>query len=322
MDTKLRPKKLNQFIGKPNLIKSIKVAIEACKKLNKSLDHCLFYGPAGVGKTTLALVIANELKTKIKIIQSINLKNVSDLVSILSGIKEKEILFIDEIHSLNRNIAEILYTVLEDNVLDIVIGKTYNTKVIRMKLPKITIIGATTHLGELTKALEDRFNYTFFIDTYNYDELKLIVKQSVKEYNFKLEESDIDIIIQNSRGIPRIANKIINQINNHIVTTDNIDIVRIVRESGYLINGLTVVDLKYLKYLYDAPARTAGLKSISQAINLDEKTILEKIESYLIKAQYLFKSSKGRTLSTKGINLVSRNKNLFENDLGFNFSKF
>ncbi|MDQ0514162.1 Holliday junction DNA helicase RuvB [Mycoplasmoides fastidiosum] len=311
MNAKLRPKSLDQFIGKPKIIQSIKIAIQACHKLQKPLNHCLFYGPAGVGKTTLALIIANELKTKIKIIQSVNLQNVADLISILSGIKDGEILFIDEIHSLNKNICEILYPVLEDGVLDIVIGKSFNSKVIRMKLAKFTLIGATTNLGLLTKALEDRFTYNFFIDSYNKEELGKIINQSLKHYQLKLNSTDIDMIINNSRGIPRIANKIINHIYNYSVVDKKINVSQIIEDSGYFIDGLTEIDLKYLKYLYEIPTRTAGLKSISQAINLDEKTILEKIESHLIKSKYLFKSSKGRTLSYKAISLIVNNQNLF-----------
>lgn len=302
----IRPQTLQQFVGKPKIIKAIKTGLEAAKKLNKNFDHCLFYGPPGVGKTTLAHIIANEMQSRIKVIQATSIKGTSDLVSILNGIKDHDVLFIDEIHSMNRTVVEMLYSVIEDNVIDVVLGKIYNSKVIRLNLPKFTLIGATTYLGMVPKPLEDRFNYLFFIDSYTDQELKQILSQNLKIYNFQLKEKELNLIVKNSRGIPRNANRILRQIYNHQVLGQITSIEEIIQEAGFIYNGLTEIDLKYLVYLYECPGRAASLKSVTQAINLDERTIIDKIEPFLIKSKMIVKNSQGRRLTGHACEMIEQ----------------
>lgn len=299
-----RPKKLNQFIGQENLIKTIKIGLAAAKKMNKSFDHCLLYGPAGVGKTTLAHIIANEMHAKIKIIQGANINTTTELIGILNCLNDKEVIFIDEIHSMNRTIAELLYSVIEDNVLDIVIGKGYNSKVVRLNLPKFTLIAATNQLGLIAKPLEDRFNYLLFIDYYSNDDIKTIIQNNLKYLSVELQEHEIELIAQNSRGIPRNVNRILRQIYNYKITNQKTSIKQIIKESGFIINGLREIDINLLKTLFHAPQKTLSLKTLSQLINLDEKTVIEKIEPYLIQSQYIIKSHRGRKLTINGIRIL------------------
>lgn len=304
----IRPQSLKQFVGKTQVINAIKIALQAAKKLKKNFDHCLFYGPPGVGKTTLAHIIANEMGSKIKIIQGSTIKATNDLVSVLNGIKDCDVLFIDEIHNMNRNIVEMLYSVIEDNVIDILLGKIYNSKVIRLHLPQFTLIASTTYLGMIPKPLEDRFNYLFFIDSYSEQELKSILMRSLKIYDFTLNDQEINLIIQNARGIPRNVNRILRQIYNHHVLSKNTPVQAIIQQAGFIFQGLTEIDLKYLIYLNETPGQTASLKSITQGIGIDQQTVIEKIEPFLVSSQWINKSSRGRKLTPQGKLLIITNQ--------------
>lgn len=305
---KARPSFLSEFIGKAEIVKSLKIGISVSKKLNKPLEHILFYGPPGVGKTSLAQIIANELKVNIKIIPAINIQTLPDLIGVLNNLRDFDVLFIDEIHSLKQEYAEMLYSALEDNVLDLLVGKNYNSKAIRMQLPRFTLIAATTNLGALPKALEERFGYVFFIDCYEDWEIVALIKSLLKQWELTLSEEEINIIANNSRGIPRNVKRILRRVVDYKTINNSCEIQEIIKECGFIFQGLTEVDLKYLMFLSKAEKETAGIKTIIQGTNIDEQTIIKKIEPYLVFKGYINKGSKGRVLTLKGQKLIKEFK--------------
>ncbi|AHC39819.1 ATP-dependent DNA helicase RuvB [Mycoplasma ovis str. Michigan] len=312
---KARPSRLSEFIGKTEIVKSLQVGIEVSKKLNKPMEHTLFYGPPGVGKTSLAQIIANELKVNIKIIPATNIQTLPDLIGVLNTLRDFDVLFIDEIHSLKLEYAEMLYSALEDNVLDLLVGKNYNSKAIRISLPKFTLIAATTNLGALPKALEERFGYVFFIDCYEDREIVDLIKSLLNQWELTLTEKEIITISNNSRGIPRNVKRILRRVMDYKTINSKCEIQEIIKECGFLFQGLTEVDIKYLIFLSEANRQTAGIKTIVQGTNIDELTIIKKIEPYLVFKGYINKGLKGRVLTLEGQKII-RNFNDFNRKRG------
>lgn len=297
----IRPANFNEFQGKETLKNNLKIYIENAKNNKVQLDHCLFYGPPGVGKTSIAKIIANELKTNIKIIQGPEIKEKTNLINILHSIKENDVLFIDEIHSIDSSCYELLYSVMEDFVFNINVGKEFNTKIISLPIPKFTLIGATTKLGNLPDPFEERFGIVERIEQYKEDEIFLVLKYTVKKCGIKINDNILKIISQHSKGIPRNSKRILSRFYDHY-NLENDQPLEILKKIGIYTLGLNDMDLNYLKVLLKN--KKIGLKTISQILNVDEKTIQNKIEPFLIKMNLISKSTNGRSITNKGINYL------------------
>ena len=215
LENSLRPQTLEEYIGQTKVKENMKIYIEAAKKRKEPLDHCLFYGPPGLGKTTIANIIANEMKSNIKITSGPAIEKPGDLAAILTNLQEFDVLFIDEIHRLSKNVEEILYPALEDYTLDIVIGKGPSAKSIRIDLPKFTLIGATTKAGSLTTPLRDRFGIVQKLELYKPEDLQTIVERSARILDVKLDKDAALEIARRSRGTPRIANRLLKRVRDY-----------------------------------------------------------------------------------------------------------
>lgn len=300
-----RPQNFNDFVGKTKLKNNLQTYIKSSKIRNQPLSHILFYGVPGTGKTSLANIIANELETNIHIIQGQMLTKTIDVINLLSLIKENDVIFIDEIHACHPSVFETLYSIMEDFAIDVAIGKDFNSKMTRLKVPKFTLIAATTLLGKIPKPLEDRFGFLFFIGEYNLDEIKNIVVRNIKKQNFVLDENEIDLISSVSKGIPRIANRVLKAVIDFKTINENQKIETILNNLSIYDDGLEECDINYLKALFNQE-NEVGLKSISQILNIDQLTIETKIEPFLIKNNYILKTLKGRKLSAKGIEYIKK----------------
>ena len=215
LENSLRPKTLDEYIGQDKIKENMKVYIEAAKKRGEPLDHCLFYGPPGLGKTTLSNIISNEMNSNIKITSGPAIEKPGDLAALLTNLSEFDVLFIDEIHRLSKSVEEILYPALEDYTLDIIIGKGPSARSIRLDLPKFTLIGATTKAGSLTTPLRDRFGIVHRLELYNTEDLTKIVKRSSKILEVEIEEEAAKEIARRSRGTPRIANRLLKRVRDY-----------------------------------------------------------------------------------------------------------
>ena len=302
-----RPSCIKDFCGKEELEKNLSIYIESALQKDKPLDHCLFYGPPGVGKTTIAFVIANELKQKIKVIQGPEIQEKSDVINILYSISNKNIIFIDEIHSINPKCFEIFYSAMEDFKINIDIGKEFNKKLTSVSIPKFTLIGATTKLGKLPDPFENRFGIVQNISEYNLTEIIDILKFNLKKNEICQNVGD-DFLVEiakRSKGIPRIAKRILSRFLDHYEYEKDINVI--FNKIGIYESGLEKIDIEYLKLLFFN--KKLGMKSISQLLNVDEKTLSEKIEPYLIKNLYIEKTTNGRILTKKGLKFISKIKN-------------
>lgn len=302
--------KLSDFIGKKEVKDTLQVYIDACNKLNKPLDHCLLYGLPGTGKTTLAKIIANELNTKIKITQGSMVQKPIDVINLLLSLNQNEILFIDEIHAVNKQCFELFYSAMEEGYVDIAIGKDFNLKMARIKLPVFTLIAATTNLGKIPQPLEDRFGIFINMSEYSKTEISDIIKFYGNKLGVIFSDDDLLTLIYASKGIPRIAYKLVRRALDFRLNNKDIQMSEILSKLGIIYEGIDKNDYSYLKLLQNHPT-PIGLKTISQTINIDEETIQYKIEPYLLKNEYIIKTSKGRKLTNKGNELIIKINQLF-----------
>jgi len=301
----LRPKRFYDYIGQSKLKEKMQIFIEAAKRRESCMDHILLYGPPGLGKTTLAGVIANEMNVSLKITSGPVLDKAGDLAAILTSLEENDILFIDEIHRLNTSVEEILYPAMEDGELDIIIGKGPAARSIRIELPRFTLIGATTRVGLLSSPLRDRFGVTHRMDYYNNLELMEIIIRGAKVLEIAIDKEGASEIAKRSRGTPRIANRFLKRVRDYSEIRGNGIITRkTVLETLELLgvdkDGLDELDrgiiLSIIKNYNGGPV---GIETLSLMLGEDKRTIEEVYEPYLVKKGYIKRTPRGRMITEK-----------------------
>jgi len=303
--TNLRPQALKDYIGQGNVVRTLRLFIEAVLKRGTATEHILFYGPPGIGKTTLAYIIANELHGEIKITSGAAITKSGDLAAILTNLKDSDVLFIDEIHRLPKPVEEMLYPVMEENALDIIIGKGPAARTVRLPVPKITIVGATTKLALLSAPLRDRFGLLLRLDYYTEDEMREIIVRSSNLLQLPITEKASLEIARRSRKTPRIANRMLKrardllEVNKHKAIDENL-----LKKLFELLEiddaGLTDIDIQYLKLIGEKFQNSPlGVETIASSLSEDRRTIEEFIEPYLLQIGFIKKTPRGRVLAPK-----------------------
>jgi Holliday junction DNA helicase RuvB len=299
LETSLRPDVWSEYIGQEQIKKNLGVFIEASKKRNEALDHVLFFGPPGLGKTTLALIIANEMGASIKVTAAPMIEKSGDLAALLTNLEEGDILFIDEIHRLSPAVEEILYSSMEDYRIDIIIGSGPAAQTVKIDLPRFTLIGATTRAGMLSNPLRDRFGMHFRMQFYTPEELALIVSQAAKKLSKSIEHKAALEIAKRSRGTPRLALRLLRRVRDFADVAEEISISHdttryALEQLGINAHGFDEMDIRLLHLLASSNGRAIGLSTIAAALSEDEGTVEDVLEPYLIANGYLERTAKGR----------------------------
>lgn len=302
-ENSIRPKSFDTYVGQTALKETLKISIEAAKKRNTTLDHVLFYGPPGLGKTTLAGIIAEELGTSVKITSAPSFERPRDIIGVLMSLKEGEVLFIDEIHRLNTVTEEILYPAMEDFYLDMMTGKTQTVKTMRIKLPKFTLVGATTKAGGISSPLRDRFGFVHRLQFYSVDELTQVILRTAKILNIEVTNDSAKEIAKRSRGTPRIANRLLKRVGDFAIVKNEGKVdLSLTNESLSVLKideyGLDETDRNMLMFIIEKyNGGPVGLDTIAAALGEDVRTIEDVCEPYLLQAGLLVRTPRGRKVS-------------------------
>ncbi len=296
----LRPKLLHDIVGQDSVRENLKILIDAAKNRQEPIDHVLFYGPPGLGKTSLAHVIANEMEVNIRVTAGPSIERAGDLAAILTNLKQNDILFIDEIHRLGRAIEEVLYPAMEDFVLDIVIGKGPGAKNVRLNLPRFSVIGATTRLALLSAPLRDRFGAQFRLDFYDLAAMEHIINRAASMLKIEIRQEGTTEIARRARGTPRVALRLLRRVRDYAqVRAEGIITGPVAGEALALLNidplGLDDVDRRILSYIIEKfGGGPVGLETIAAAISEDSATIMDVCEPYLLQLGFLGRTPRGR----------------------------
>lgn len=305
IDSQIRPKTMREYIGQKKAREKLEVFIEAAKLRSESLDHCLLYGPPGLGKTTLAHIIAGELGTGIKVTSGPAIEKAGDLAAILMSLKEGDVLFIDEIHRLPRNVEEVLYPGMEDFAIDIVLGKGPGARSVRLDLPRFTLVGATTRAGQLSAPLRDRFGVICKLELYNTAELGDIIRRSARVLNVEIKEDAVGEMARRSRGTPRIVNRLLKRVRDFAQVRGEGIITKTIADSALEMLeidplGLDNVDRKLIcSIVENYDGGPVGIDAIAASTGEEAITIEDVYEPYLMQLGFLIRTPRGRVVTNK-----------------------
>lgn len=303
VEINIRPSQLSEFIGQKKIVENLTVFIGAAKYREETLDHVLFHGPPGLGKTTLAQIIAKEVNANIKITSGPMLSKTRDLAAVLTNLEENDVLFIDEIHRMTSSVEEVLYPAMEDFYIDLIIGDGPAARTVKINLPKFTLIGATTRLGLLTNPLRDRFGISFQLDFYDKSELEYVIKRAAGIFKISISEDAAKEVAKCSRGTPRIAVKLLRRIRDYANFANKDDIcIDLVRSSLRNLHidqiGLDNLDYKYIKFIANSyNGGPIGIDTIAAGLSEEKDTIEDTVEPYLLQIGFINRTPRGRMLT-------------------------
>jgi Holliday junction DNA helicase RuvB len=305
LDVSLRPKRLADFIGQDRIKENLKIVIEAAKQRGEALDHVLLYGPPGLGKTTLAHCIASEMNVNIKVTAGPAIERAGDLAAILTNLRKGDVLFIDEVHRLGRAIEETLYPAMEDFALDIIIGKGPSARSLRLRLPRFTVIGATTRLALMTSPLRARFGMVYRVDFYDQPAMEAVVRRSAGILGVGIDEGGVTEIARRARGTPRVANRILKRVRDYAqVRADGHITEAVARKSLAMLEvdelGLDDIDRRVLLTIIEKfEGGPVGLETIAAALSEESDTIMDVVEPYLLQMGFLNRTPRGRVATRR-----------------------